>query len=175
MALWKKAAVVLSSVMGASALSASAEKANTKVTAVSQIEGSEVSGTATFTQEFYSANTQISVDLKGLKPNEKHGFSVKKGSDPKDPGETYNPFAKKHGGPSGVERKVGDLGNVQADDQGHCKDNLSDPFIKLSGPYSVVGRTAAIHEYPDDLGYGRKDYSLTTGGVGNVVAAGLIQ
>ena len=88
--------------------------------------------------------------------------------------ETYNPFARNHGGPWAVERKVGDLGNVEANDLGKAVVKKNDPFLKLSGPFSVVGRVLAVHENPDDLGYGRTPESYMDGCAGAVLASGVI-
>ena len=124
--------------------------------------------TAMLVQATYTANTSIAVKVAGLTPNAKHGFSIREGDS------TYNPFAKRHGAPSGTERKVGDLGNVSTNEAGEAHASISDPYVKLSGPFSVLGKLAAIHEHPDDLGYGRQEYSTVTGGVGGVIASGII-
>ena len=112
--------------------------------------------------------------MKGLSPNEKHGLQIHEGKDAAAPGEIYDPFARKHGGPWSMERKVGDLGNIKADDKGVAEFTVSEPYVKLSGPFSVVGRVLAVHEKADDEGYGRNDESLRTGNVGAVIGAGVI-
>jgi Cu-Zn family superoxide dismutase len=50
-----------------------------------------------------------------------------------------NPFNKEHGAPTDEERHVGDLGNFETDAQGNAKGSVSDKFIKLIGPVSVIG------------------------------------
>ena len=73
-----------------------------------------------------------------------------------------------------MERCVGDLGNLKADEEGKATLKHSDPFVKLSGPFSVVGKVLAVHANPDDLGYGQNELSLVTGNVGPVIAQGVI-
>lgn len=50
-----------------------------------------------------------------------------------------NPHGKTHGGPSDENRHVGDLGNIETDAQGNSKGSVSDKFVKLIGPESVIG------------------------------------
>ena len=52
---------------------------------------------------------------------------------------TVNPFNKTHGAPDDEERHVGDLGNFKTDGQGNVKATVTDKFIKLIGPESVLG------------------------------------
>lgn len=49
---------------------------------------------------------------------------------------------------------MGDLGNVVAGADGVASGTLIDPLIKLSGPFSVIGRSFMVHADPDDLGRG---------------------
>lgn len=50
-----------------------------------------------------------------------------------------NPHGKTHGAPTDEVRHVGDLGNVSTDAQGNAKGSVTDKFIKLIGPESVIG------------------------------------
>ena len=50
-----------------------------------------------------------------------------------------NPHGKTHGAPQDENRHVGDLGNIETDAQGNSKGSVTDNFIKLIGPHSVVG------------------------------------
>src|SRR5687768_5687449 len=81
-------------------------------------------------------------------------------------GPHFNPFGKKHGGPTDTERHAGDLGNVTAGGDGVAKIDLKDTQISLSGKLSVVGRTMVVHADPDDLGKGGHELSSTTGNAG---------
>lgn len=165
---------VAASLLFSSYANSSNERSNTEVRALATLSGSGIQGQVEFTQTRYTTNTTLVYSIIGLQANAKHGLSIKEGSEPASPGDTYNPFAKKHGGPWNVERKVGDLGNVKSDEQGEAKNMISDPFLKLSGPFSIVGRVVALHENPDDLGYGRKEDSLVNGGVGGILVSGNI-
>lgn len=50
-----------------------------------------------------------------------------------------NPHGKTHGAPEDENRHVGDLGNIETDAQGNSKGSITDNFVKLIGPHSVVG------------------------------------
>ena len=150
------------------------ERAQTEVRAKAAIRGSKVEGTFEFVQEKYTFNTEITGVVEGLQPDKKHGIQIHNGNS-ESPTDTFNPFGKKHGGPWNAERKVGDLGNIQVDNSGKGIFSISDPYIKLSGPYNVVGKIVAVHENPDDLGFGRNNLSLVDGGVGQVIACGAIE
>jgi Cu-Zn family superoxide dismutase len=52
---------------------------------------------------------------------------------------TVNPHGKTHGAPTDENRHVGDLGNIETDAQGNSKGSVTDKFIKLIGPESVIG------------------------------------
>lgn len=149
------------------------ERANFEVKAECTLQG-KVTGSFSFVQKRYTSNTEIKGSVKGLTANQKHGLQIHEGADSAAPGLIYDPFARNHGGPWSVERKVGDLGNLKADAKGEAEFTVSEPFVKLSGPFSVVGRVLAVHEKPDDEGYGRNDESLRTGNVGAVIGAGVI-
>ena len=47
---------------------------------------------------------------------------------------------------------MGDLGNVDIGDDGTYKNECEDDLIKLSGQFSVIGRSIVVHEDEDDLG-----------------------
>lgn len=69
---------------------------------------------------------------------------------------------------------VGDLGNVDSDENGKCLVNISATSVKLLGPHSVIGRSIVVYASEDDGGRGGHDNSLTTGNAGPRVAAGVI-
>lgn len=75
-------------------------------------------------------NTKITGTFTGLTPGNKHGFHIHqygnllKGCATAGP--HYNPHKQTHGGPESVVRHVGDLGNVQADEEGNGKYEHSD-------------------------------------------------
>lgn len=81
-------------------------------------------------------------------------------------GPHFNPASKKHGGPSDSERHHGDLGNIETDSSGNAKGSLTDKYLKLIGPESIIGRTIVVHAGTDDLGKGGNEESLKTGNAG---------
>ena len=71
-------------------------------------------------------------------------------------------------------RHVGDLGNVNADENGKVQQNMEDSWITLSGYHSVVGRGCVVHEKEDDLGRGGDEESKKTGNAGKRIACGVV-
>ena len=51
---------------------------------------------------------------------------------------------------------------------------MTDHLVKLSGRYSVIGRSLIVHQDKDDLGKGGHNDSLTTGHAGKRIACGII-
>lgn len=82
---------------------------------------------------------------------------------------------KTHGAPSDKDRHIGDLGNIEANEQGEAVFNFTDSHISL-GPNTrnILGRTVVVHSDRDDLGKGGESDSLTTGHAGGRVACGVI-
>jgi len=72
------------------------------------------------------------------------------------------------------ERHVGDLGNIEANDDGIAEGEINDRLIHLYGEHSVIGRSFMVHEGVDDLGRGGHELSKTTGNAGARVACGEI-
>merc|ERR1712146_484009 len=92
--------------------------------------------------------TTISWKVTGLEPG-LHGFHIHEKADFSDgcmsAGPHYNPFGKNHGAPEDEERHVGDLGNIEAGPDGVSEGTIVDRLIKLSGEYSVIGRSVMVH------------------------------
>ncbi|XP_041067316.1 superoxide dismutase [Cu-Zn]-like isoform X1 [Carcharodon carcharias] len=82
--------------------------------------------------------------VKGLKPG-KHGLYVCAFGNVTNgytsSGAHYNPCDKKHGGPEDTDRHVGDLGNIEADDDGVANFEMHNRLLRLAGNYSIIGRT----------------------------------
>lgn len=57
------------------------------------------------------------------------------------------------------------MGNLKSDGKVARKEFV-DKLIKLSGKYSVIGRTVVVHADEDDLGKGGFEDSKTTGHAG---------
>ena len=139
---------------------------------------SKVSGIVSFSQENITTPTKIIANVRGLKPNNLHGFHIHEFGDLTDgcttAGGHYNPFGKKHGSQHDQERHVGDLGNLKSDEKGNAYMAATDNLIKLFGDASVIGRSCVVHADEDDLGKGNFSDSQTTGHAGARVACGVI-
>lgn len=81
---------------------------------------------------------------------------------------------KTHGGPTSENRHVGDLGNIEANDNGIAWINIIDNHISLSGNYNIIGRAVVVHADPDDFGLGGFSDSTTTGHAGARLGCGVI-
>jgi len=145
--------------------------------AVCVIKGDTVNGVVRFEQTSESGPTKITGEIKGLAKG-LHGFHVHEWGDNTNgctsAGAHFNPHGKTHAGPKDDNRHVGDLGNVEAGDDGVAKFELVDQFISLNGAHSVIGRTMVVHEKVDDLGKGGNDESLKTGNAGPRLGCGVI-
>jgi Cu-Zn family superoxide dismutase len=121
--------------------------------------------------------TKIMINFSGLTPG-KHGFHIHEFGNLTNAchtaGAHYNPHKKTHGGPEDEERHVGDLGNLVANENGIVDTVMEDKLVKLTGEFSVIGRSFVIHESEDDLGKGGFSDSLTTGHAGGRLACGVI-
>ncbi len=63
---------------------------------------------------------------------------------------------------------MGDLGNVTADGTGVVEIVFTDTQIALSGPNSIIGRSAMVHADPDD------GTTQPTGNSGKRIACGVV-
>ena len=129
------------------------------------INGEGLSGSLVFYQAQEEAPTTIDGQIKGLIPG-KHGIHIHVFGDFTDgflsAGGIFNPFGRNHGAPEDEERMVGDLGNIEADEEGVAHVNIEDRLVKLIGPHSVIGRSIVLKSNEDDLGRGGHEYSLST-------------
>ncbi|XP_050302087.1 superoxide dismutase [Cu-Zn]-like [Anthonomus grandis grandis] len=109
----------------------------------------------------------------------KHGLHIQQAGDLREGceklGGHFNPFLLHHGGPRSPIRHVGDLGNIEAKENGVAEIVTIDPLISLSGgPKGIVGRALVVTENEDDLGQGGNANSLVDGNAGKPVACGII-
>jgi superoxide dismutase, Cu-Zn family len=133
-------------------------------------EGNDVSGTVTFEQT--DGGVRVQANLSGLSPGA-HGFHVHQwgdcsASDGESAGGHFNPTGAPHAGPEGHPRHVGDLGNIEAGDDGNASYDRVDEHLRFEGAHSVLGRALIVHADPDDL------TSQPTGGAGARLACGVI-
>ncbi|CAD7944374.1 unnamed protein product [Amoebophrya sp. A25] len=146
----------------------------------------ETGCTGIVTFEMEKDTCVIKWDLKNCGKEGLHGFHIHEKADFSDgcasAGPHYNPDNKQHGGPQDKERHVGDMGNIVVDKNGCSKGELRDHLIKLSGPWSVIGRSVMVHADPDDLGRGDNSQpgvngktSKTTGNAGARIGCGEIR
>ena len=80
----------------------------------------------------------------------------------------------KHGGVETTSRHLGDLGNIEADEEGMAEIRIMDHHLTLAGPNSIVGRAYVIHSATDDLGKGANEASKINGNAGTRIACGII-
>ncbi len=71
----------------------------------------------------------------------------------------YNPFNKTHGGRGYEVRHVGDMGSISLVLSDPATLYYIDDQIKLTGDYSVIGRSVVVHQDADDNGMGGFDDS----------------
>jgi Cu-Zn family superoxide dismutase len=134
------------------------------------------------TVEFEEKGTKVVIkgELKSTKyKNSSHGIHIHEAGDLSDncmgACGHFNPYGKKHGGPTSKERHVGDLGNIRFDARGVAKFRIEDNLVKLRGTKAnVLGRSLVIHEDMDDLGMGNHSDSLTTGHAGKRITCAVI-
>lgn len=147
------------------------------INAIALLEGKNVSGIVQFAQMPGTLNTQITGRIMGLEPGE-HGFHIHQFGDKRDGcksmGGHYNPDGNNHGAPSDQFRHAGDLGNIEANQDGIADFNFMDIRTSLEGPYSIIGRGVVVHAKQDDLGRGGVEESMKTGNAGGRVACGIV-
>lgn len=144
--------------------------------AVCVLKSEQVNGVIYLTET--ENGTIIEGNVSGLTPGKKHAIHIHEYGDLTDGCTSacahYNPFKKEHGDRLSVERHVGDLGNLEGDIFGNNKFKFKDNLVKLSGLYSVIGRSFIIHQDEDDLGLGGHKDSKTTGHAGPRMVCGVI-
>ena len=145
--------------------------------AVSKLDAegdSGVSGMVSFSQE-PGQPVKVEALVAGLTPG-KHGFHIHTEGPTEagcaSTGPHYNPTEKPHGGPGNPDRHVGDLGNIEADEEGNATLDITDDMISLSGEHSIIGRAVVIHAKEDDLG---TTDPAQMGNAGAKVACGIIE
>ena len=128
---------------------------------------SKVNGNLVFMQK--GKDIQLRGQVRKLTPG-KHGFHIHqfgdlRGKDGKAAGGHYNPEGTEHCGPNDKHSHVGDLGNIEADDKGVAKVDITIPDTQL---HFLLGRSMVVHAEADDL------KSQPSGDAGGRVAVGVI-
>lgn len=123
------------------------------VAVVQPTAGNQASGYVLF--EKTAEGVKVSGKIRNLSPG-KHGFHVHEYGDlrKKDgtsAGGHFDPMNMPHGGPDDAMRHVGDLGNIEADENGVAEFSFTDTRLALDGPASIIGRGLIVHEGEDDL------------------------
>jgi Cu-Zn family superoxide dismutase len=137
-------------------LAADSPAAQQAVAVLHATAGQHCHGVVRFTQD--GESVKVVADLEGLTPGQKHAFHIHQYGDCSAPdgmsaGGHYNPQGHQHGLPDAENRHAGDLGNVQADDQGKAHYEITVNNISISGQKNpIVGRAVIVHAKPDDGG-----------------------
>jgi Cu-Zn family superoxide dismutase len=148
--------------------------------AIAVFNGEKIKGTVVFTEVFgMDMYVKIDINLTGLGKNKLHGFHIHESGDLTSGCESmcahFNPFHKTHGKPGMKQRHVGDLGNLETDNNGSVNYSMRDNIIQLRGEKSnIIGRGLIIHEDEDDCGKGNNEASLINGNAGKRIACAII-
>jgi Cu-Zn family superoxide dismutase len=144
----------------------------TAVATLQPKSGTQVTGTATFTQK--DGGVEVVVNAKGLPPG-KHGIHVhEKGdcsaADASSAGGHFAPAGGQHAGPTAPNRHAGDLGNIEAGADGSATLTITTDKLSVgSGDANVIGRALVIHGDADDL------TTQPSGNSGGRIACGVIE
>jgi len=159
--------------------------------------GAGASGEVEFALETNRANQEVVVvraNVKGLTPG-KHGINVHENGDVSGcddagacTGKSYNPDKRPHHGPTALKkfgasachfvgdgcvlnRHIGDLGNIVADENGDSTTSFKDLYttLKAGTSNSIAGRSVVIRAAADDFETEEDD-----GGAGPVILYGSI-
>ena len=140
---------------------------------VAVFNNNNLSATIIFTQ--YLEYVEINYYVSGLKKNGVHGFHIHEAGDLREGCSSccnhYNPHNKNHGGLRDSDSHAGDLGNLEADENGISYGIIKTNKFSVS---EIIGRSVVIHADPDDLGRGWHKDSLTTGHSGSRIGCGII-
>lgn len=117
-------------------------------------EGNDVAGTVVFTP--ISEGLQVAADVSGLTPGE-HGYHIHLYGDCTAPdgtsaGTHFNLDGSSLNPPADIDRITGDLGNLEAGDDGKAVHEAVLENAELAGAKSIIGRAVIVHEKPNDPG-----------------------
>ena len=162
------ALVVVSAVALATAVSAAPVARATAV--LQSAAGGKVGGTITFTKA--EGGVKVAAHITGLTPGS-HGFHVHEfgdcsAADFTSAGGHFNPAGDPHAGPKDAKRHAGDMGNIEANQEGVADVDYVDPMLAFDGPTSVLGRGVIVHAAADDF------KTQPTGNAGGRLACGVV-
>ena len=134
-------------------------------------KGNKCRGVVIF-QETKDGRVRVMARIRGLNPGKKHAIHIHQFGDCRDlagksAGGHYNPEEKPHGLPPAAERHAGDLGNLEANDDGFAKYTIVVDNISIAGKNAIIGRAIVVHALPDDGGQ-------PTGNAGARIGCGVI-
>ena len=144
------------------AQSRSRQESGAPLFAMAAVVGAGASGTMHLYQ--HDAGVLIDGTITGLAPHSRHGLSIQTYSGGN--GVIFNPFHARHSCPEDGKRRVGDLGNVEADEHGVAHYHRLDRLISLRGTQSIAGRMLVLHANADDC------LSQPSGNAGQGIANG---
>ena len=133
--------------------------------------GNKCQGTVRFTQE--GDSVKVVADLEGLTPGQKHAFHIHEfgdcsSADGASAGGHYNPEKHQHGLPTADSRHAGDLGNLEANNEGKAHYEITVKNISVAGLKNpIIGRGVIVHAKVDDGGQ-------PVGNAGARIACGVI-
>jgi len=133
----------------------------------------KINGVVTFTQ-LHRLGVQIDIDLDRLSPGF-HGLHIHRTGDLRKGCESccehYDIYGNDHGDIDDENSHTGDLGNIEADENGEVHMQL---FTKKFKVKDIIGRSLIVHEDEDDLGRGRNKSSKINGNSGSRLACAII-
>jgi len=140
------------------------------VAVLNPTEGNKVHGVVTFTET--GTTVKVVAHIEGLTPG-KHGFHIHEfgdcsSKDGSSAGGHFNPGNAPHGAPEAAQRHAGDMGNIEADQNGVAHLEYNDTVAKMNGHGAIVGHGMIVHANPDDL------KTQPTGNAGGRLACGVI-
>ena len=148
------------------------EEPQTTATAeISGLNGNTVSGSANFVVA--GDEVEMVLTLQGLTPG-KHGVHLHTGTCGDD-GSTirthWNPTAENHGQRGGASFHRGDVGNIEADENGSGTLTISAEDWTMSGApmENIIGLLVVVHAGEDDY------VSQPSGESGEMIGCGMIQ
>lgn len=114
--------------------------------------GNEVSGTVTFTPA--KKGLTVSTEASGLTPGE-HGYHLHiygdcTAEDGTSAGTHFNLEGSSLNPPEDIDRITGDLGNLDAGEDGTASHEAVLENAKLTGAKSIIGRAVVVHAKPND-------------------------